>query len=713
MQRPKFPTELKLWKYEIERIASRLGLDFGNVVYEMVNADEMNELAAYWGFPVRWHHWSFGQESLNGKRSHRYGLGHLYEMIINTEPSYAYLMDTNSVTEQKTVIAHCCGHADFFTRNMWFGFTRKDMHNVLGDNAARIETLRSEYGKEEVDKFLEAALSLANLVDLMAPVMKRAPLVSEKKETGMRKQVKRIRAREGVPTYLEDFINTQEYLKSEEARLAAEAQREEDIAKGQIVPEEPVRDILGFIALYGPLTQWQREILKIIRDEMEYFFLGAQTKVMNEGWAAFWHARIMAEEGAALDSEFCSFARMHAGVVSGGDALNPYRLGMALWEYIEYSWNVSRYGRIYTECRDASILERWDKFIVFKALWDRYGGYTAECRNEYNVFATLLRETHEGRGATHPAFFTNKNIVPEWHNFEHCEGRFPYLRMMLRRLEEYAAEHFSSREEAMAVPASFKKWRSLREKYPKEEALKWSISELESQLAYYTALSELKRKIFEGETDTVSDEVPPEWVQWAAKYPSVELMRGNEKIFEVRETYTDVNFVQDFFTEDFCEEQGFFTYGIDKGYPRDNYVLRSRGYDRIKFLIISRYLNLGSPKVEIVDANYNNNRELLLVHCHDGRDLDEKDIAEVLRRLHMLWGGKKFVHLETLKTEYQPKRDWWWYWRPPNSAPPHIPRPKRSYIHYRHDGKELHTGHSERKPEPGKPIQYFGPGFSK
>ena len=132
------PKELAEWQTIIIKKARDLGLDFPEIIFEMVEPDEVNEIASLGGFPQRYPHWRFGMEYDRLSKSYAYGLSKIYEMVINTDPCYAYLLTSNSVAEQKLVMAHVCGHADFFKNNLYFAHTNRKMIDEMANHAVRV-----------------------------------------------------------------------------------------------------------------------------------------------------------------------------------------------------------------------------------------------------------------------------------------------------------------------------------------------------------------------------------------------------------------------------------------------------------------------------------------------------------------------------------------------------------------------------------------------
>ncbi len=142
----KFPTELKKFKYEIEDHALACGLDFFPVIFEVLDYQEINEVAAYSGFPLRYPHWYFGMHFEEVSKSYAYGLSKIYEMVINNDPCYAYLLKCNHLIDQKLVMAHVYGHCDFFKNNLYFAYTNRKMMDEMANHATRIQRYEDRYG---------------------------------------------------------------------------------------------------------------------------------------------------------------------------------------------------------------------------------------------------------------------------------------------------------------------------------------------------------------------------------------------------------------------------------------------------------------------------------------------------------------------------------------------------------------------------------------
>ena len=352
MNRP-LPRELVAQAEEIARRARDEGLDFFPIAFEQLDFEEMSQVAAYGGFPQRYPHWRFGMEFERLRKGQTYGLSKIYEMVINTDPCYAYLLADNAMVDHKLVMAHVYGHCDFFKNNVWFSKTNRRMMDEMANHATRIRRHIDRVGHEEVEQFIDVCLSLENLIDPHSMFMRRLPGPGlEEDETPFEERVVRYPAKR----YMDRYINPPERLRAEREQLA----QQEREARHKI-PEEPRRDILGFLLDYAPLEDWQADILSIIRQEAYYFAPQSMTKIMNEGWAVYWHSIIMTRH-VLKDDELITYCDHHAGTLSTSPGrLNPYKIGLELFRDVEYRWNTGRYGKEFEECEDAEKRRNWGK----------------------------------------------------------------------------------------------------------------------------------------------------------------------------------------------------------------------------------------------------------------------------------------------------------------------------------------------------------------
>jgi stage V sporulation protein R len=369
--RQKLPDYLAAWQEKIENHARKVGLDFFPQVFEILSFDEMNEVAAYGGFPTRYPHWRWGMDFERLKKSGEWGLSRIYEMVINNNPSVAYLLEGNSLVDQKLVMAHVCGHNDFFKNNFAFKITDQDRRppggvedlvvsrkdrlpirkwiDTFANHATRVRKIIERHGVTPVEEFIDVCLSLENLIDPPGRMLegRARPEVPEEPEAV---EIPRLRAKD----YMQPFVNPDEYLAAQKKKL--EAERE----KSKRFPERAQRDVLKFLIDHAPLERWERDILEIVREEAYYFWPQAQTKVMNEGWASYWHSRIMTEF-AADGNEIIDYAERNASVLGGGGGrLNPYKLGVELYRHVEERWNRGQFGKEWEDCDDLETRKNWN-----------------------------------------------------------------------------------------------------------------------------------------------------------------------------------------------------------------------------------------------------------------------------------------------------------------------------------------------------------------
>ncbi len=345
------PAHLHDIRKRIEEYARGYGLDFYDVIFEVLGFDEINMVAAYGGFPNRYPHWRFGMEYERLAKGYTYGLSKIYEMVVNNDPSYAYLLESNADVDQKLVMAHVFGHVDFFKNNFMFRHTNRKMMDQMANHATRVRRFQDKLGVDEVEAFVDACLSLENLVDYQSPYVKRrVERDGDEQERQIAKGFKTERE------YMEEYINPPEYLREQQRRLDAAEE-----ARAQRFPEHPERDVLLFLVENAPLKTWQHDVLSIVREEAYYFAPQGQTKIMNEGWAVLWHSRIMTEK-ALQPEEIIDYADHHSGTLATQPGqINPYKLGVELWRDVEDRWNKGRFGKEYDECDSFRARREWDR----------------------------------------------------------------------------------------------------------------------------------------------------------------------------------------------------------------------------------------------------------------------------------------------------------------------------------------------------------------
>lgn len=305
---------------QITEIAKGFGLDFYPMRYEICPSDIIYTFGAY-GMPTRFSHWSFGKAFHRMKLQYDLGLSKIYELVINSNPCYAFLLDGNTLVQNKLIVAHVLAHCDFFKNNIRFSNTMRDMVECMAASAERIRQYEQEHGKEVVESFLDAALSIQEHIDPSLLRLKRRPEEGEDRPQPNEKKT-------GAGPYDDLWM------------LDQQAEERMEPVKGKKFPPEPEKDIVLFIQEYSTVLEpWQRDILTILWEEMLYFWPQLETKIMNEGWASYWHLRIMRELDLTPE-ESIEFAKLHAGVVQPSPTgINPYHLGLHIWEDIERRWD--------------------------------------------------------------------------------------------------------------------------------------------------------------------------------------------------------------------------------------------------------------------------------------------------------------------------------------------------------------------------------------
>ncbi|MED0704968.1 SpoVR family protein, partial [Aneurinibacillus aneurinilyticus] len=309
---------------EITEIATGFGLDFYPMRYEVCPADIIYTFGAY-GMPTRFSHWSFGKSFHRMKLQYDLGLSKIYELVINSNPCYAFLLDGNSLIQNKLIVAHVLAHCDFFKNNVRFSQTNRDMVESMAATAERLREYEIRYGKQTVEEFLDAILAIQEHVD--PSLCRHFSWAEDPEKTRAELEI-------GHKHPYGDL-----WLLDEEEQKRKITAEEEAKKRTERFPPEPEKDLLLFIEEFSPrLENWQRDVLTIMREEMLYFWPQIETKIMNEGWASYWHQRILREMDLTED-ETIEYAKLNAGVVQPSTtSINPYYLGLKIFEDIEERW---------------------------------------------------------------------------------------------------------------------------------------------------------------------------------------------------------------------------------------------------------------------------------------------------------------------------------------------------------------------------------------
>jgi stage V sporulation protein R len=343
--------DLKQYAAQIEALARRLGLDYYPVDFELVPNNFMMEIAVY-GLPVRMPHWSFGVRYIH--QLIRQGMGHsrIFEVMFPGDPCRAYLVNANTLPENTLVTAHVLGHADFAKNNHLFAhFMEMAGGHILEQAAARahrIDLAIQEHGQERVEAVLDAALALEPHIDINRELHR--PLYRE--------QAAKLAAEPSPGQFQHRFRQ----LPGEKPQAAGAP-----TVKRPEIPPQPEYDLLWFIAHYAPeLEHWERDIFLAVREESFYFYPVFACQIMNEGWASYWHARLLREADFLPHDLYLSAIKSHSDVVRPyaaerqlALAVNPYHLGFSMWEDIIEKHGLEKARQIMREEDDFGFIRNY------------------------------------------------------------------------------------------------------------------------------------------------------------------------------------------------------------------------------------------------------------------------------------------------------------------------------------------------------------------
>ena len=314
----------KSYVQRIEELANRSGLAFHPVDFEAVPDTFMMEIAVY-GLPVRMPHWSFGVRYIYQLIQRHMGHSRLFEVVFPGNPGHAYLASSNGLAENILVTAHVLGHADFSRNNLLFRRCQEQVSEHIVEHAAsharQIQQAIETYGAQRVETVLDAALALEQHIDVDSPLRR--------------------------PRYPEYETETKSLVDGEFRKRFASldptaAPTGLEVKKRAPVPPHPERDLLWFVSNYAPeMESWERDIFLAVREESFYFYPVFATQIMNEGWASYWHARLLREADFIPQQAYLDAIKCHSDVVRPIAAdqqvalsVNPYHLGFSMWEKI-------------------------------------------------------------------------------------------------------------------------------------------------------------------------------------------------------------------------------------------------------------------------------------------------------------------------------------------------------------------------------------------
>jgi len=376
----------------IEELAARSGLNFHPVDFEAVPDSFMMEIAVY-GLPVRMPHWSFGVRYIYQLIQRHMGNSRLFEVVFPGNPGHAYLAASNGLAENVLVTAHVLGHADFSKNNMLFqrcqGQVSEHIVEHAANHARQIQHAIEQYGRERVESVLDAALALEQHIDV---------------DQSLR--------RPRYPDYLPDAkpMVDDAFRKRFVSLDPSAAFNFAEVKKKAPVPPHPERDLLWFIATYAPdMESWERDIFLAVREESFYFYPVFATQIMNEGWASYWHARLLREADFIPQQAYLDAIKCHSDVVRPIAAdqqvslsINPYHLGFSMWEKI-----------IETEGLDAArtIMQQDDDFGFVR------NHLTRELADELGMFRYNARSDGQVKVLEHDLTALHESVIHHKYNF--------------------------------------------------------------------------------------------------------------------------------------------------------------------------------------------------------------------------------------------------------------------------------------------------------
>lgn len=363
---------------KIEALAARNKLDYDPVDFELVPNTFMMEVAVY-GLPIRMPHWSFGVRYIHQHVQHRMGGSHIFEVVFPGNPNRAYLVTDNGLAQNTLVTAHVLGHADFSKNNALFARMQQQVgYHIVAETAERARNIQAaieEHGQRRVEAVLDAALALEQHIDVDQPIH-----------------------RPDYPTHVLPKPGPRlTGFRSRYAGLPGESTAPAQRRRRAPIPPHPESDLLWFVARYAPdMEGWERDIFLAVREESFYFYPVFACQIMNEGWASYWHARLLREASFLPNDLYLDAIKSHSDVIrphtTGKEfalALNPYHIGFTMWEHIIEKHGMASAFRIRAAEDDFSFIRNHlDESLVeklqllsYRARRDPIGGARIEIEN--------------------------------------------------------------------------------------------------------------------------------------------------------------------------------------------------------------------------------------------------------------------------------------------------------------------------------------------
>lgn len=608
---------LQEFEDDLEDMSERFGLHDPvkrDTQYWVVSYDEMDELSAYGGFPERFPHWRWAIKYLQMTNSP----GHIFEMVLNEDPAETYLQESNSVADQKAVMAHVEAHADFFANNE--AFRIDSSLNAVQMMERHREKIKEMDRDPDIDRFAreyltDTMLALEYNID-PARTLKKVAEESEELEWEAE-----------IDDALENMGISDAVLGEYEDELKGilESQREESVEQRQ-KRQRIERDLMKVLKDHGQvyddeedgavdMEDWHRELIDIHRREAYYFKPQALTKTMNEGWAAYWESMMMGNEGYATVEEMWNYSK-HQAMVLNSPGYNPYKVGKDLWEYVE---------------NDANRTEVVEKLLQTE--FEDRDGNTVRITPENFHDVVNPREVLTALTPDDFVDSVTSYTVDELQNIES---------------EKLDKETLSDIDDETLQE---KPWKALT--YDGLADRHFSLLRRQNQDFLFNISDEDLNKI-----ETYLPETPA-YSSVEDAMDDVEKTTGWDTMSEIRETHNDVTFIHKFVTDEWAKRNEYSATetleGIEEDWIGPIDVVTSHDVEDIKKNLLVMFNNFGKPIVEAYDTNYDNKGELLLVNDYNGYEMDREQ-AKALNEMVFDHYGKP-VNLVTVEKvrdeEYQ------------------------------------------------------------
>ncbi|MCU4971569.1 SpoVR family protein [Halobacteria archaeon AArc-m2/3/4] len=596
-------TDLEEPVEEARALAQKLGLEPYPVNYWIVDYDEMNELIAYGGFQSRYPHWRWGMQYDRQQKQGQYSGGKAFEIVNNDNPAHAFLQESNTIADQKAVITHVEAHSDFFANNEWFGMFTSGRSDEQVDAAAMLERHARAIGeymqdpdidRAEVEKWVDHTLTLEDNIDQHQVFVRRREMgdTDEELDDDLAEKLDEL----GISDEVKGEVFTEEWLEKIEGEDGPVS-----------FPEEPERDVLAFVREHGKqydeeagkaveMAEWQRDVLDMMRAEAYYFAAQKMTKVMNEGWAAYWESMMMSDEAFAGADEFLNYAD-HMAKVLASPGLNPYSLGMELWEYLENTTNRREVLEHLLRVEGVS-WRNLTEVVDFDEVLEHLEPPAA--------IDTITSETLDALEEV-PGEWIDREALEAAHEGEVDVDQYPWK---VLTYEGLARRHYS-----------------LVKRHNRGFLSQVSQNELER----------IGRYLFDDARYSSVEEA----------LADVDFTAGWDRMYDVRESHNDVTFLDEFLTQEFITDNDYFTYEYSQA--SGQFHVSSDEAEDVKKKLLLQFTNFGKPTIAVYDGNYDNANELLLGHQYNGVMLDINKATETLKRIFELWGRP--VNLLTIVKE--------------------------------------------------------------